>query len=83
LVLAYAVSQNVILAGLAAMLALSLGMGLTTSGFALAAIGSRGALLTVMQQRGRLLELTTLALSLGGALAMAALGALLFAGRLA
>jgi len=83
LVLAYAVSQNVIWAGLAAMLAVSLGMGLTTSGFALAAIGSRGALLTVMQQRGRLLELTTLALSLGGALAMTTLGALLFAGRLA
>lgn len=82
LVLAYAVSQGIIWTGLAAMLAISLGMGLTTSGFALAAIGARGAMLSALRGQSRLLGAASLALSMLGALGMTALGSLLLLGSI-
>lgn len=82
LVLAYAVSQGVIWTGLAAMLAISLGMGLTTSGFALAAIGARVAMLSALKGQGGLLGAASLALAMLGALGMTALGSLLLLGSI-
>ena len=82
LILVYAVSQGIIASGLAAMLAISLGMGLTTSAFALAAIYSRGYLLNLAEKRGLLFERLHLGLTLFGALAISALGAVMLLGRI-
>lgn len=82
LILVYAVTQGILAAGLLAMLAVSLGMGLTTSIFALAAIGSRGLLLRIARNNGRLFESLHTALALTGGLAIAALGAIMLLGKI-
>jgi ABC-type nickel/cobalt efflux system permease component RcnA len=82
LILVYAVSQDIVAPGLAAMLAISLGMGLTTSAFALAAIYSRGFLLGLAESRSRIFERLHLALTVFGALAIAALGAVMLLGKI-
>lgn len=80
LVLLFCISLGIPLAGLAALVAISLGMGATISLFATATILSRTALLRVTHSRGRLLEHAQTAVSLLGGLAMSALGTLLFLG---
>jgi ABC-type nickel/cobalt efflux system permease component RcnA len=82
LILVYAVSQGLVAAGIAAMFAVSLGMGLTISLFALAAIFSRDALLRLARDKGPLLDRLHLFLSVAGALAISLLGAVLLLGRL-
>ncbi len=80
LVLLFCISLGIPLAGLAALVAISLGMGATISFFATAAIMSRTALLRFTHGRGRLLEHVQTAVSLLGGLAMSGLGTLLFLG---
>jgi hypothetical protein len=57
--------------------AIALGMGLTTSAFAVASIAARRAILGASSRRRGLLRVTGAALSLGGELAIAAIGGLL------
>jgi ABC-type nickel/cobalt efflux system permease component RcnA len=82
LILVYAVTQGIMAAGLLAMLAVSLGMGLTTSIFALAAIGSRGLLLRIARNNGSLFESLHTALALTGGLAVAGLGGIMLLGKI-
>ncbi|WP_051694154.1 nickel/cobalt transporter [Desulfohalovibrio reitneri] len=79
LILLFAVSHQLVRTGLLAMASVSLGMGLTTSAFALLAIGSRGALLRLARRREKAFARLHAALTLGGALAVAVLGGLLLA----
>ena len=80
LVLLFCISLGVPLAGVLALLAISLGMGLTITAFATATIASRGLLQRLDRSGGRLWPaLATGASLLGGGL-MAGLGLLLFTG---
>jgi ABC-type nickel/cobalt efflux system permease component RcnA len=80
LVLIYAVSSGITLAGVLAMVAISLGMGLTISVFAAAAIAGQGFLLPLLARHERTWRLAHHGISLAGALAILVLGLLLFLG---
>lgn len=83
MVLIFAISLDILPAGLLAMLCVSLGMGLTISACAMATILSRGFLLRLMRTRRTLQRNAHLGLSLAGALLVASLGGVLLLGRLA
>ena len=82
LVLIFSISQGARAAGLAAMLAISLGMGLSLSAVSLAAIGCRGAALRLMERRRGLYRAGHCALALTGSLAVTLMGGLLLLGSL-
>ncbi len=78
LVLLFSVITGVVFQGLLAMVLIALGMGLTTSLFALIAIGSRKSALAVARVNTRAVQVTHGVLSIGAALTVMALGAVLF-----
>ncbi|MBN2140581.1 MAG: hypothetical protein JW718_06190 [Desulfovibrionaceae bacterium] len=80
LVLIFSISLGVLWAGLLAMAAISMGMGLTTSLAGLASQAARGLALTAARGRGRVLGYCAPLLSLLSALGIAALGGLLLWG---
>ncbi|MDD4952587.1 MAG: high-affinity nickel-transporter [Desulfovibrionaceae bacterium] len=82
LVLIFSISLGVPWAGLLAMAAISMGMGLTTSLAGLASQAARGLALTAARGRGRALCYCAPLLSLFSALGIAVLGGLLFFGGL-
>lgn len=74
-ILIFAISLDIFWAGLASLLFVALGMGLTTSAFALATILFRRAVERGVRGSGRLAVATYASLSLAGSLAIALLGA--------
>lgn len=82
LILVFSISLGIQSAGLWALLCISLGMGLTISFFAVAAIVSRNRLLAVVERHEKLYHGLHLALSLAGSLGIALMGGILLAGRL-
>lgn len=80
LVLLFCISLGIPLAGVASLLAISLGMGATISFFALGAIASRSLAARLMQGQDRLFTALHIGASLLGSLLMASLGTLLFLG---
>lgn len=73
-VLAFAVGLNILWAGLAAMLAMAIGMGVTTTVFAWAAVCTRGLTMSVAGRNRTILNWTHALLATGGALFIAAFG---------
>jgi len=83
LVLIFAISLDALAAGLAAMVAISLGMGLSLSAVGMAASSCRGVVLGMMQGRERLHRAGHCLFSLAGSLAVTLMGGLLLLGSLA
>ncbi len=81
-VLAFAVGLNILWAGLAAMFAMAVGMGLTTTVFAWAAVSARGVTMKVAGRNRTILNWTHVLLSTTGALFIAAFGASMLAASL-
>lgn len=81
-VLAFAVGLNILWSGLAAMFAMAVGMGLTTTLFAWAAVGARGATLRMAGHNRTILNWSHALLTTLGALFIAAFGAGMLAASL-
>ncbi len=81
LVLVFSISLGIPAAGLLALGSISLGMGLTVSGVAVATIATRGRVLGLLRSHGRAYRLAHAGASLAGALALTVLGLLLLAGQ--
>lgn len=79
LILLFAVSHQLMRTGILAMVAVSIGMGLTISAFSLLAIGSRKALLRQIEHHDKAFRAIHTTLTLSGALAVTVVGALLLA----
>ncbi len=77
-ILIFAISLGIFWAGLASLLFVALGMGLTTSAFAMATILFRRAVERGVHGSGRLVVAAYAGLSLAGSLAIALLGAAMF-----
>jgi len=82
LILLFSIIMGVMVQGLAAMVAIALGMGLTTSLFALLAIGSRNAVLAVAGKNQKAFVAAYGAVSFGGAAFIMLLGGIMLAGSL-
>ncbi len=82
LVLIFSISLGIQATGLLALFCISLGMALTISAFAAAAIVSRGSLLRIASRRKPLYEKLHVGLSLAGSLAIVFFGGLMLAGLL-
>ncbi len=80
LILLFSVILDVLFQGLLAMFFLAMGMGLTTSGFALLAIGSRRTVLRAAQRNEKAFVAVYAVLSFGGAFAIVLLGSLMLYG---
>lgn len=80
LILMFALSQQILTAGLLAMVCVALGMGLTTTIFAVLTIASRKILLHLMTRRQKLLALSQIALSMSGALIIMLFGMVMLFG---
>ena len=81
LILIFSLSQHILTAGLLAMFCVAFGMGLTTSLFALLAIGSRSSLRHLMDRHKKMFALSHALLSIGGAVTITCIGSLLLWGR--
>lgn len=81
-ILAFAVGLNIVGAGIAAMLAMALGMGLTTTLFAWAAVSARGLTLRISGKNRTLFNRVYAFLSICGALAIALFGVAMFLGSI-
>ena len=82
LILLFTLSQQIMLAGLLAMLCLATGMGLTTASFACLAITSRTAILRQTTRHHTLLTLSCRLLSLTGGVVILTVGMMCFIGVL-
>ncbi len=80
LILIFAMTQDILCAGLGAMFCMAAGMGATTTSFALFAIASRNTVFRLTAGRQRLFVLSHTALSFGGALMIISIGTLLLLG---
>lgn len=78
IVLVFAVSQGLLFAGLGAMVAISLGMGLTISLCGMLAVVSRGALLRLLQGRQHAYTIIHALLALTGSLCITLFGAAMY-----
>ena len=81
LILIFTINQQILPTGLLAMFCVAFGMGLTTSAFALLAIGSRSSLLHLTMQRQKMFAFSQAFLSIGGALLITCIGSLLLLGQ--
>ncbi len=77
-ILAFAIGQDVFWAGIGAIFAMAIGMGLTTTLFAWAAVAARGVTLKLSGTNKRLFSWVYAGLSLCGAVVIALFGAALF-----
>lgn len=77
-ILAFAIGQNIVWAGIGAIVAMAVGMGLTTTLFAWGAVAARGVTLKLSGRSTRLFNWITAALSICGALVITLFGAALF-----
>jgi ABC-type nickel/cobalt efflux system permease component RcnA len=82
IILVFSMSLGLLAQGLAAMVFLAAGMGVTTSAFAVGAVMSRRAALALSGGEGRLFVFVYSSLSLVGALAVAFFGGIMLLGRL-
>jgi len=82
LVLLFTITLDILVPGLIAMVCIALGMGVTTTLFALFSIASRNTIFRVTAQRQKIFVLASTALSLLGACAITVIGSLLFFSRL-
>ncbi|MGE4556849.1 MAG: nickel/cobalt transporter [Desulfovibrionaceae bacterium] len=82
IILVFSMSLGLLAQGLAAMVFLAAGMGVTTSAFAVGAVMSRRAALALSGGEGRLFVFVYSSLSLIGALAVAFFGGIMLLGRL-
>jgi ABC-type nickel/cobalt efflux system permease component RcnA len=81
LILVFAITQNISVAGLLAMICMAVGMGATTSIFALFAIASRNTLFRLTARRQKLFVWSHAVLSMGGAVIITSIGTLLLLGQ--
>jgi ABC-type nickel/cobalt efflux system permease component RcnA/ABC-type uncharacterized transport system substrate-binding protein len=81
-ILAFSISLNIFWAGIAAIVAMAAGMGLTTTLFALAAVAARGVTLRLSGRSATLFNRVYAGLSICGAAAIALFGTALFVGTL-
>jgi nickel/cobalt exporter len=82
LILLFTITLDILVPGLIAMVCIALGMGLTTTLFALFSIASRNTIFRVTARRQKVFVLSSAALSLLGACAITAIGSLLFFSQL-
>jgi nickel/cobalt exporter len=82
LILLFTITLNILIPGLIAMVCIALGMGLTTTFFALFSIASRNTIFRVTVRSQKIFALSSAALSLLGAFAITMIGALLFFSQL-
>jgi nickel/cobalt exporter len=82
LILLFTITLDILIPGLIAMVCIALGMGLTTTLFALFSIFSRNTIFRVTARRQKIFVLSSAALSLLGACAITMIGSLLFFSRL-
>jgi len=82
LILIFTITLDILFPGLLAMVCLALGMGLTTTLFALFSIASRNTILRLTLRRKKIFVLSSAALSLLGAFAITMIGSLFFFSRL-
>jgi len=78
IILIFSITLKILVPGLLAMVCIAVGMGLTTSLFALAAIKSRDALFRWTSRGERLFSISYAVVSLGGALIITIMGVALF-----
>lgn len=78
LVLVFAITLKILVPGLLAMMFIAVGMGLTTSFFALFSIASRNAIFHLTARSHKIFTLAHASFSLAGALAITLIGSLLF-----
>jgi nickel/cobalt transporter (NicO) family protein len=82
LILLFTITLDILVPGLFAMVCIALGMGVTTTLFALFSIASRNTIFRVTVKKQRIFAFSSAALSLLGACAIIVIGALLFFSRL-
>ena len=82
LILLFTITLDILVPGLIAMVCIALGMGLTTTLFALFSIASRNTIFRVTVRRQKIFILSSVALSFLGAFAIIMIGSLLFFSRL-
>jgi len=82
LILLFCITLDILVPGLFAMVCLALGMGVTTTLFALFSIASRNTIFRVTGRKQKIFALSSAALSLLGACAITVIGSLLFFSRL-
>ncbi|MFW6415296.1 MAG: sulfite exporter TauE/SafE family protein, partial [Thermodesulfobacteriota bacterium] len=80
IILTFALTIGIIIQGYLAMLAIAIGMGLTTSFFALIALGTRSTLLKLSQKKIKLFSCLYYILSFTGAFFILAFGAIMLIG---
>lgn len=81
LILMFSITQDILIAGLGAMVCMAAGMGATTSLFALFAIASRSTVFRLTAGRRKLFLLSHIILSLSGGLMILSIGFLLLLGQ--
>jgi ABC-type nickel/cobalt efflux system permease component RcnA len=81
LILMFTLSQQILTAGLLAMVCVALGMGMTTTLFAILTIASRKMLLHFMTHHQQLLAVSHIVLAISGAVLITAIGALMLFGQ--
>jgi nickel/cobalt exporter len=82
LILLFTITLDILIPGLIAMVCIALGMGVTTTLFALFSIASRNTIFRVTVRKQKIFALSSAALSLTGAFAISMIGSLLFFSRL-
>jgi nickel/cobalt exporter len=82
LILLFTITLDILVPGLIAMVCIALGMGVTTTLFALFSIASRNTIFRVTARRQKIFVLSSTALSLLGACAITMIGSLLFFSQL-
>ena len=82
LILLFTITLDILVPGLFAMVCIALGMGVTTTLFALFSIASRNTIFRVTVKKQRIFAFSSAALSLLGACAITVIGSLLFFSRL-
>jgi ABC-type nickel/cobalt efflux system permease component RcnA len=82
LILLFTITLDILIPGLIAMVCIALGMGVTTTLFAMFSIASRNTIFRVTIRKQKVFVLSSTALSLLGACAITMIGSLLFFSRL-
>lgn len=81
-ILAFSIGLNIFWAGMFAVIAMAIGMGVTTTLFAWAAVAARGATLKLSGRNKKIFNVLYAALSICGAIGIALFGSVLFYGSL-
>ncbi len=81
LILMFALTQQILTAGLLAMVCVALGMGLTTTSFAVSTIASRNVFLRLLTHHRKLFVVSQAALAISGAVIIIAIAGLMLFGQ--